>query len=97
MSDVRRSDAASSILNTLLKDGFSAAGQLLPAVKLDAEARKGYQDRLTAAKRCGRWQKTPDHYRLLGVQKTAPEEDIRRYLQSGGQAWWQQLNHDLLH
>jgi hypothetical protein len=68
--DVRRPALAVEILDTLLKPPVSAT--------LDAATRQQYQERLAAAKKLARWQKTPDHYKLLGVERAAAEEEIRR-------------------
>ena len=75
-ADLRRPGLAVEILEGLLKPPAAAS--------LDAPTRQQYQERLAAAKKLARWQKTPDHYKLLGVEKAAAEEEIRRWVRGAG-------------
>lgn len=47
-------------------------------VSLDAASRRAYEERLAAAKRAARWTRTPHHYRLLGLEKGAGDDDVKK-------------------
>jgi tetratricopeptide (TPR) repeat protein len=58
--------------------GAACAGGGGAPVAVDAASRRAYEERLAAARRAARWARTPHHYRALGLEKGAGDEDVRR-------------------
>jgi tetratricopeptide (TPR) repeat protein len=90
--EVRRPATAAAVLEALLAGVAPGAGGAWSpaegkrggganggsAVQLDAASRRAYEERLGAAKRAARWAKTPHFYRLLGLEKGAGDDDVKK-------------------
>lgn len=75
--EARRCDAAQAALEELT--GPSSGQQQHPAAsRMSADERAGVVAQLAEVRAAARWQRTPDHYRLLGLPRGCGDEDVRR-------------------
>jgi hypothetical protein len=66
---MRRPSTAADLLDGLLRESSS--------VTLPASEKSAVSTQASNARSAAEWQKTPDHYTLLGVERSVSEEEVR--------------------
>ncbi|GIL59175.1 hypothetical protein Vafri_14088 [Volvox africanus] len=74
MLELRRPDEALGMLDPLVKLTPHSNGAMGPR----PEEMNTIKERLMEARSLAAWQKTPQHYKLLGLTSTCSEEDVRK-------------------
>ncbi|GFR47709.1 hypothetical protein Agub_g9462, partial [Astrephomene gubernaculifera] len=73
MMELRRPENAQGLLEPLVKAGAQSGGAGPGPEELAA-----LKERLSEARAAVSWQKTPHHYKLLGLTNTCNEDDVRK-------------------
>lgn len=76
--EARRCDAAQAALEELTAPSSGQQQQHPAASRMSADERAGVAAQLAEVRAAARWQRTPDHYRLLGLPRGCGDEDVRR-------------------
>ncbi|KAG2449247.1 hypothetical protein HYH02_005993 [Chlamydomonas schloesseri] len=76
MLELRRPENAQGLLEPLTK--LTSDGKDKEAAGPSASELEAIKGRLTEAKAAVSWQKTPHHYKLLGLASTCSEEEVRK-------------------
>jgi DnaJ family protein C protein 7 len=76
LQELRRPESAEALLSDLL---LSTSDKLLTnTVKMNGNESSEVASQIQNLKTLGRWQKTPDHYKALSLDRSCTDEDVRR-------------------
>ncbi|KAF5838322.1 hypothetical protein DUNSADRAFT_3054 [Dunaliella salina] len=72
LQDVRRSELAADILTTITQGSQDSSSGLTPS------ERQAITNQIATARATAAWQKTHDHYRVMGLERGCSEDEVRK-------------------